>query len=95
MLHVLCMMSKVICLIFVLLVGVACGQGGTKYDLDSLNGKVRTGMSELEVTRDAGPPTHIDVKDDTRTLRYEAKEGSGALVVTMKQNVVINVERKN
>lgn len=81
--------------LMVALVCQGCGSGGTKYDLDSLRGKIRTGMSELEVTRDAGPPTHISINGDTRTLRYEAKEGSGVIVVTMNQNVVINVERKD
>jgi len=80
---------------FLTLVFAGCQSGGTRYDLDSLDGKVKEGMSELEVTRDAGPPTKIEIKDDVRTLRYEAKEGSGALVVTLKQNIVIKVERQN
>lgn len=68
---------------------------GTKYDLDSLRGKIHSGMSELEVTRDAGPPTHIDIEGDTRKLRYEAKEGGGSILVTLKQNIVTDVERKD
>lgn len=76
----------------VLLVG--CGSGGTKYDLASLQGKIRTGMSEFEVTRDAGAPTHVSVEGDRRTLRYEAKDGPGAIVVTLRQNVVIDVKQE-
>lgn len=83
------------CMFLVAIFCAGCGAGGPKYDLDSLNGKIRTGMSELELTRDAGAPTHIAKDGDTRTLRYEAKEGSGAVIVTLKQNIVINVERKN
>ena len=71
-----------------------CQTGGTKHDLDALSGKIRTGMSELEVTRDAGAPTRVEIDGDERRLRYEAKEGSGVIVVTLKQNVVIGVERK-
>lgn len=53
------------------------------------------GMSELEVTRDAGAPTKIEVDGDVRKLRYEAKEGSGYILVTLRQGVVIDVERKD
>lgn len=73
---------------------LGCGSAGTKHDLDALRGKIHMGMSELEVTRDAGAPTHIDVDGDERKLRYEAKEGSGYILVTLRQGVVIDVERK-
>ena len=72
-----------------------CGSGGTKHDLDALRGKIHMGMSELEVTRDAGAPTHISVEGDLRKLRYEANEGPGFILVTLRQNVVIEVERKD
>lgn len=78
----------------IIALAVGCSSG-TKHDLDALRGKIRTGMSELEVTRDAGAPTHIDIEGDTRKLRYEAKEGSGFILVTLKQNVVVDVERKD
>ena len=82
--------------VLVLCVGLigGCGSGGTKYDLSTLQGKIRTGMSELELTRDAGAPTHISVVGDKRVLRYESKEGSGAIEVTLRQNVVIDVQQK-
>ncbi|MBL8065122.1 MAG: hypothetical protein JNM34_04600 [Chthonomonadaceae bacterium] len=79
--------------LFAILAG--CGTGGTKHDLDLLRGKIHMGMSELEVTRDAGAPTHIDIDGDTRKLRYEAKVGNGYILVTLRQNVVIDVERKD
>lgn len=72
-----------------------CDSGGTKHDLDALRGKIRMGMSEFEVTRDDGAPTHIAKEGDVRKLRYEAKEGSGYILVTLRQNVVIDVQRKD
>lgn len=83
-----------ICSILCLSLVTGCGSGGTKYDLDSLQGKIRTGMSELEVTRDAGPPSHIDIDGDKRMLRYESKDSPGYILVTLRQNVVIDVEHK-
>lgn len=84
--------------LFTIAVGLAligCGSSGTKHDLDALRGKIHMGMSELEVTRDAGAPTKIEVDGDVRKLRYEAKEGSGYILVTLRQGVVIDVERKD
>lgn len=78
---------------FALLAG--CGSSGPKHDLNALRGKIHTGMSELEVTRDAGAPTRISIEGDLRKLRYEAKEGPGFILVTLRQNVVIEVERKD
>lgn len=74
---------------------VGCASGGTKHDLNALRGKIHMGMSEFEVTRDAGAPTHIAIEGDVRKLRYEAKEGNGYILVTLRQNVVIDVERKD
>ena len=81
--------------LFCLAVLCGCGSGGTKHDLEALRGKIRTGMNEFEVTRDAGAPTHVSIEGDIRKLRYEAKEGSGYILVTLSQNVVIDVERKD
>lgn len=77
---------------FALLVG--CQSSGTKHDLDAISGKIRTGMTELEVTRDAGAPSHIDIDGDTRKLRYDSSTGSGSLTVTLKQNIVTDVKRE-
>lgn len=75
------------------LVTSACSPGGPKHDLEALRGKIRMGMSELEVTRDAGAPTRISVEGDLRKLRYESASGTGYILVTLRQNVVIDVER--
>lgn len=86
-------MAVLVLLVISLLAG--CASGGTKHDLGALRGKIHMGMSEFEVTRDAGAPTHIEVEGDVRKLRYEAKEGNGYILVTLRQNVVIDVQRQD
>lgn len=64
------------------------------HDLDMVKSKVQMGMSEFEVTTTAGTPNHVAIDGDTRTLRYDSKEGSGVVEVVLKQNRVIEVKTK-
>ncbi len=74
--------------------GCSGSGGGTRYDLQSLSGKILTGMSEFEAVNSAGPPTEIKTDGDERRLFYRAKEGDEYIEVTLKGNVVIDVTRK-
>lgn len=70
---------------------MGCSPGGPKSDLNMVRNKIKPGMSELEVTRDAGAPSHIDVQGDVRKLRYDSTEGHGSVTVTLRQNIVTDV----
>lgn len=65
------------------------------HDLAAVESKAKTGMSEFQVTTQVGTPNHIDVDGDERKLRYDAADGKGSVVITLKQNVVTDVSRKD
>jgi hypothetical protein len=75
-----------------LLLIVGCSGGGRKHDLDSLMGKVSTGMTELQVTQAIGAPSHVDIVDGGRDLRYDG-EGGGYILVTLRGDRVTDAVR--
>jgi hypothetical protein len=83
---------KVALVILPILIAVGCAAETRTFDLDSIDKKVSTGMSELQVTQLIGAPSHIDIEGDTRKLRYDGKDG-GYILVTLKGNVVIDARR--
>lgn len=80
-------------LLFAALTVAGCSKSGLPgHDLDAVKSKVRTGMSEFQVTTAAGTPNRIDIEGDTRTLQYESNSSNGVVKVVLKQNVVVEVK---
>ena len=85
---------------FVLLVSLVaallsgCSSSDTaKYDLDTIDGKVTTGMSEVQVVSAIGAPSHVSKQGDSRELRYDSIDGKGHLLVKLKGNIVVDSVR--
>lgn len=81
--------------LFSLLAFVVGCDSASKFDLAQIEGKVTPGMTELQVTQAIGAPSRIIRKDDNRELRYESKDGKGAIVVHEKGNRVYDVTRED
>lgn len=57
--------------------------------------KVRMGMTEFDAVQAAGPPSLVLTPEQgVRVLRYEGTDG-GVVEITLRQNVVTDIERKN
>lgn len=85
------------CRITLLLLGLllaGCSSSGRTFDLNSMMGKVSMGMNEFQVTQALGAPTKIEVVNGVRELRYDGNDGKGFLVVSLKDNVVIDARRR-
>lgn len=64
-------------------------------DLSKWN-RLRTGMSELEVLSNLGPPTAMRDDNGAKILRYAMEIGSGGFLsgsVTLKDRVVVEVRK--
>lgn len=71
-----------------------CSSPSRTFDLDSMMGKVSMGMNEVQVTQILGAPTKIEVINGVRELRYDGNDGKGYLVISLKDNVVIDARRR-
>lgn len=80
----------------ILAAGLGCRKEPMKVENLALKiSRVRMGMSEFEAVQAAGPPSLVlSPESGVRVLRYEGKEG-GVVEITLKQNVVTDIQRKD
>jgi hypothetical protein len=77
------------------LLAIGCSKSDLPgHDLSMVESKAKVGMNEFDLTTQVGTPNHIDIDGDERKLRYDASDGKGSVVVTLKQNVVVDISRK-
>jgi hypothetical protein len=65
------------------------------HDLDAVVSSVRTGMTEVEVVSHAGVPDKIEIEGEYRNLRYESTAGKSYVEVSLKNNTVVDVSRRD
>jgi len=81
----------------VALAGVIVGGCGSApgHDLDAVQSNATIGMNEVQVTKSAGVPDTVEVHGDVRDLRYNAKTGTGYVIVTLTSNIVTDIRRRD
>ncbi|GEM_PF-4416166 len=81
-----------------ILLTAICGcrsKPGPGHDLDVVMGKVSAGMSEVQVVANAGTPDRIEAEGDYRKLRYYDVSGTAYVEITLKNNVVVDIIRRD
>lgn len=74
----------------------ACSKDkGATFDLEVVQSKAKMGMSEFDLVNATGAPTRVDVEGKYRHLRYDSKDGKGYLIISLKENRVVDVSRRD